>query len=223
MTAYASRRRRRPHLFVCVMLLVTVTLDTIKRSLRNVIGPDDCPINYVATLAAFLVRLRLQKSDISPSKTQSYPRESNFWATSSLRMVSVLNMTKPLPCLAFLWLRTSNSPAAYVMVLVTTSRLCLTRPGENSSHNKKRCLCPPCRTRSATDLQSSLVWTQCSKVLDHFACSVMPAPMVSEPYSNRNRLMALSSSWFISDEALSDNQRNWTLIAFEARCVVWSI
>ena len=124
MTAYASRRRRRPHLFVCVMLLVTVTLDTIKRSLRNVIGPDDCPINYVATLAAFLVRLRLQKSDISPSKTQSYPRESNFWATSSLRMVSVLKMTKSLPCLACLWLRTSNSPAAYVMVLVTTSRLC---------------------------------------------------------------------------------------------------
>ena len=126
MTAYASRRRRRPHLFVCVMLLVTVTLGTIKRSLRDVIGPDDCPINYVATLAAFLARLRLQKSDISPSKTQSYPRESNFWATSSLRMVSVLKMTKSLPCLAFLCLRTSKSPAAYVMVLLTTSRLCLT-------------------------------------------------------------------------------------------------
>ena len=82
MTAYASRRRRRPHLFVCVMLLITVTFDTIKRSLRDVIGPDDCPINYVATLAAFLARLRLQKSDISPSKTQSYPRESNFWVIS---------------------------------------------------------------------------------------------------------------------------------------------
>ena len=150
MTAYASRRRRRPHLFVCVMLLVMVSrrphlfvcvmlLVMVSRRphlfvcvmllvmvLEDVIGPDDCPINYVATLAAFLARLRLQKSDISPRKTQSYPRE-NFWATSSLRMVFVLTMTKSLPCLAFLCLRTSNSPAAaYVMVLVTTSRLCLT-------------------------------------------------------------------------------------------------
>ena len=155
------------------MLLVTVTLDTIQRSLKDAIGPDDCPINYVATLAAFLARLRTHKLDIAPSKTQSYPRESNFWATSSLRMVSVLTMTKSLPCLAFLCLRTSNSSAAYVMVLVTTSLLCLTYPGENtrlrpcSSHNKKRYLCPLCGTRSATDLQSSLVWTLCSNIFDH--------------------------------------------------------
>ena len=112
------------------MLLVTVTLDTIQRSLKYAIGPDDCPINYVATLAAFLARLRPHKLDIAPSKTQSYPRESNFWATSSLRMVSVLTTTKSLPCLAFLCLRTSNSSAVYVMVLVTTSRLCLTCPAK---------------------------------------------------------------------------------------------
>ena len=82
-----------PACFVCVMLLVTAALDMIQMPLEDAIGSDDSPIKYVATLAAFLARLRPQKSELSPNKTRSEPRESNSWATSSLKMVSVLTMT----------------------------------------------------------------------------------------------------------------------------------
>ena len=115
----------------------------IQRSLEDVIGPDGSLINYVATLVAFLARLRLHKSDLSPRKTRSYPREFNSWAMSSLRIVSVLTMQKSPPCLACVCLRTPNSSAVCLMVLVTLSSPCLTWPGANarlrscSSHNKK--------------------------------------------------------------------------------------
>ena len=73
-----------PACFVCVMLL-TAALDMIQMSLKDAIGSDDSPINYVATLAAFLARLRPHELELSPNKTPSEPRESNFWATSSLK------------------------------------------------------------------------------------------------------------------------------------------
>ena len=145
-----------PACFVCVMLL-TAALDMIQMSLKDAIGSDDSPINYVATLAAFLARLRPHKSEFSPNKTRSEPRESNSWATSSLKMVSVLTMAKSPPCLACLWMWTSNSSAAYLMVLVTTLSPCLTWPGAYarlrpcSSHNRKRRLRSPCGTRSPID------------------------------------------------------------------------
>ena len=47
--------------------------------------------------------------------------------------------------------------------------------------------------------------------------------MASEPRSNRNSLMAPSTSLSILDEPLSDNERNWTPLALEAGCVVWII
>ena len=125
-----------PSCFVCVMLL-TAALDMIQISLEDATGSDDSPINYVATLAAFLARLRPHKS--------------------FLKMVSVLTLTKVRPFLACLCLRTSNSSAACVMVLVTTSSPCLTRPGPYarlrpcSSLNRKRRLRSPCGTRSRVD------------------------------------------------------------------------
>ena len=146
-----------PACFVCVMLLVTTALDLIQMSLEDAIGSDDPPIKYVATLAAFLARLRPHKSELSSNKTRSEPRESNSWAMSSFKMVSVLTMTKSPPCLACLYLRTSNSSASYLMVLITTSSLCLTWPGAYdrlrpcSSHDRKRRLRSPCGTRSPTD------------------------------------------------------------------------
>ena len=85
---------------VFVLLLFTAALDVIQMSLEDSIGSDNSPINYVATLAAFSARLHPQKSDLSPNKTRSNPRESNPWATSSLKMVPVLTMTKSPPCLA---------------------------------------------------------------------------------------------------------------------------
>ena len=145
-----------PSCFVCVMLL-TAALDMIQMSLKDAIGSDDSPINYVATLAASLARLRPHISELSSNKTRSQPRESNSWATSSLKMVSVLTMTKSPPCLACLCMRTSNSSAAHLMVLVTTSSPCLTWPGAYarlrpcSSHNRKRRLRSPCGTRSPID------------------------------------------------------------------------
>ena len=145
-----------PACFVCVMLLTTA-LDMIQMSLKDAIGSDDSTINYVATLAAFLARLRSHKSELSPNKPPSEPRESNFWATSSLKMVSVLTMTKSPSCLACLYLRTSNSSAAYLIVLVTTSSPCLTWPGAYarlrpcSSLNRKPRLRSTCGTRSRVD------------------------------------------------------------------------
>ena len=38
------------------MLLVTAALDTIQMSLKDAIGSDDSPINYVATLPPSLAR-----------------------------------------------------------------------------------------------------------------------------------------------------------------------
>ena len=114
--------------FFCIMLL-TAALDMIQKSLEDAIGSDDSPFNYVAALPAFLARLRPHKSELSPNKTRSELRESNSWATSSLKMVSVLTMTKSPSCLACLCLRTSNSSAAYLMVLVITSSPCQTWPG----------------------------------------------------------------------------------------------
>ena len=150
MAAYAPRLRRRPACFVCVMRLVTAALEMIQMSLGDAIGSDDSPINYVATPAAFLTRLCLHKSELSPNKTRSEPRESNFWATPSLKMVSILTMTMPPPCLVCLCLRTSNSFAVYLIVLVTTSSPCLTWPGAYARSRP----CPmrsPCGTRSPID------------------------------------------------------------------------
>ena len=142
---------------VCVILLVAAALDMNQMSLEDAIGSDDSLINYVTALAAFLTRLRPHKSELSPNKTRSEPRESNSWATSSLKMVSVLTVTKSPPCLACLCLRTSNSCAAYLMALVTTSSPCLIWPGAHarvrpcSSHNRKCRLRSPCGTRSLVD------------------------------------------------------------------------
>ena len=139
-----------PACFVCVTLLVTAPLDRIQRSLEDAIGPDDSRINCVATLAAFLARLRPHKSELSPSKPRSYPREFNSWSMSSLGMVSVLTMTKSPPRLACVCVRTPNSSAVSLMVLVTISSPCLTWLGANarlrsySSHNKKVYLRSPC-------------------------------------------------------------------------------
>ena len=147
-----------PACFVCIMLLVTAPLDRIQRSLEDEIGPDDSRINCVATLAAFLARLCPHKSELSPSKPRSYPREFNSWAMSSLRMVSVLTMTKSPPCLVCVCLRTPNSSAVYLMVLVTISSPCLTWLGANarlrsySSHNKKLYLRSPCAQPTFTFL-----------------------------------------------------------------------
>ena len=153
-----------PACFVCVMLL-TAALDMIQMSLKDAIGSDDSPINYVATLAALLARWHPHKSDLCPNKTRSKPHESNSWATSSLKMVSVLAMTKSPSCLACLCLRTSNSSAAYLIVLVTTSSPCLIWPGAYarlrtcSSLNRKRRLRSPCGTDSRVDPQPSLIGT----------------------------------------------------------------
>ena len=151
-----------PACFVCVMLFVTAALDMIQMPLEDAIGSDDSPINYVATLAVFLARLRPHKSELSPNKTRSEPRESNSWATSSFKMVSVLTMAESPPCLACLCIRTSNSSAACLMFLVTTSSACgaYARLRPCSSHNRKRRLRSPCGTRSPIDPQPSLIGTQ---------------------------------------------------------------
>ena len=157
MAAYAPRRRQRPACFVCVMLPVTAALDIIQMSLEDAIGSDGSSINYVATLAAFLARLRPHESELPSNKTRSEPRESNSWATLSLKIVSVLTVTKSSPCIACLCLRISNSSTAYPMVLLTTSSPCLTWPGAYaqlrpcSDHNRKRRLRSPCGTRSPID------------------------------------------------------------------------
>ena len=50
-----------PACFACVMLLAKATLDRTQTSLADAIGSDDSLINYEATLAALLARLRPHK------------------------------------------------------------------------------------------------------------------------------------------------------------------
>ena len=47
-----------------------LVLDNIFMYLDDAIGPDDCPLHHVATLATFFARLRLHKLKLSPDKSQ---------------------------------------------------------------------------------------------------------------------------------------------------------
>ena len=58
-----------PAWFVSAMRLVTAGLDNILMYL-DAIGPDDCPLHHVATLATFFARLRLHKPKLSPDKSR---------------------------------------------------------------------------------------------------------------------------------------------------------
>ena len=58
-----------PAWFVLVMRLVTAGLDNILMYL-DAIGPDDCPLYHVATLATFFARLRLHTPKLSPDKSR---------------------------------------------------------------------------------------------------------------------------------------------------------
>ena len=58
-----------PAWFVSVMRLVPVGFDNILVYL-DAIGPDDCPLHHVATLATFFARLRLHKLKLSPDKSR---------------------------------------------------------------------------------------------------------------------------------------------------------
>ena len=58
-----------PAWFVSVLRLVTADLDNILMYL-DAIGPDDCPLRHVATLATFFARLRLHKLKLSPDKSR---------------------------------------------------------------------------------------------------------------------------------------------------------
>ena len=75
--------------FVCVMLLVTAALDMIQMSLKDAIGSDDSPINYVATLAASLAHLRTNRSFLriklhrSRASPPPGPRHLSRWWPSS--------------------------------------------------------------------------------------------------------------------------------------------
>ena len=59
-----------PAWFVSVMRLVTAGLDNILMYLDDAIGPDDCPLHHVATLATFFARLRLHKLKLSPDESR---------------------------------------------------------------------------------------------------------------------------------------------------------
>ena len=59
-----------PVWFVSVMRLVTAGLDDILMYLDDAIGPDDCPLHYVAKLATFFARLHLHKLKLSPDKSR---------------------------------------------------------------------------------------------------------------------------------------------------------
>ena len=59
-----------PVWFVSVLRLVTAGLDNILMYLDDAIGPDDCLLHHVATLATFFARLRLYKLTLSPDKSR---------------------------------------------------------------------------------------------------------------------------------------------------------
>ena len=79
-----------PSCFVCVMLVVTTAaLDMIQMSLKDAIGSDDPPFNYVAALAASFAHLGTNRSflriklDRSRASLAPGPRNLSRWCPSS--------------------------------------------------------------------------------------------------------------------------------------------
>ena len=70
MAPHAPGAARTPAWFVSVLRLVTAGLDNILMYLDDAIGPTDCPLHYVATLATFFARLHLHKLKLSPDKSR---------------------------------------------------------------------------------------------------------------------------------------------------------
>ena len=70
MAPHAPGAAGTPAWFVSVLRLVTAGLDNILMYLDDAIGPDDCPLHYVATLATFFARLHLHKLKLSPDKSR---------------------------------------------------------------------------------------------------------------------------------------------------------
>ena len=108
-----------PAWFVSVLRLVTAGLDNILMYL-DAIGPDDCPLHHVATLATFLTRDYASINSSSPLINPGLvPHVLTFWATSSWQMAfAPMTLASP-PSPACLCPRVSNSFAAYLAVLVT--------------------------------------------------------------------------------------------------------
>ena len=69
-TPHAPGAACTPAWFVSVLRLVTAGLDNILMYLDDAIGPDYCPLHYVATLATFFARLHLHKLKLSPDKSR---------------------------------------------------------------------------------------------------------------------------------------------------------
>ena len=85
MAPHAPGAAGAPAWFVSVMRLVTDGLDNIIMYL-DAIGPDDCPLHHVATLATFFAQLRLHKLKLSPDKSRIGAARVVFWVTSSWQM-----------------------------------------------------------------------------------------------------------------------------------------
>ena len=95
MAPHAPGAAGTPAWFVSVLRLVTAGLDNILMYLDDAIGPDDCPLHYVATLATFFARLHLHKLKLSPDKSRIMAPHAPgaagtpAWFVSVLRLVTV--------------------------------------------------------------------------------------------------------------------------------------
>ena len=210
-----------PAWFVSVMRLLMAGLDNIRIYLDDAIGSDDCPLHHVATLATFFARLRLHKLKLSPDKSRIGATRVDF-----LGHIISADGVRP----------NDDRVAALTCMLMSTDIKQLRSLLGGLSYYRKflpkmACRIPPItallKKGAAFDFRSrmedtvralladsprhrySSSWTgtRSSTRLGPSASIATPAPLASEPPSNKNSRMAQYAPSSISAEPPSTMSR----------------
>ena len=174
------------------MRLVTAGLDNIIMYLDDAIGPDDYPFHHVATIAAFFARLRLHKVKLSPDIFRIgvarvdflghviladgvHPNDTRVAALARMPMPTDIKQLRSL--LGGLSYYRKFLPNMAHHIRPVTALLKKGAAFEFTSAMHPLYLFLRTGTRSSTRLGPS-------------ACIATPAPLASEPPSNKNSQMA---------------------------------
>ena len=193
-----------PAWFVSVMRFVTAGLDNILMYLDDAIGQDDCPLHHVATLATFFAQLRLHKLKLSPDKSRIGAARVDFLGhiiladgvrPNDARVAALARMPMPTDVKQ---LRSLLGGLSYYRKFLPNMAHHI-RPVTALLKRAPRLNSPPqwriqfarFSRNSPHSLYSSFrTGTRSSTRLGPSACIATPAPLASEPPSNKNSQMA---------------------------------
>ena len=222
--------------FVSVMRLVTAGLDNILMYL-DAIGPDDCPLHHVATLATFFARLRLHKLKLSPDKSRIGAARVDF-----LGHVILADGVRPndarVAALARMPIPTDIKQLRSLLGGLSYYRMFL----PNMAHHIRPVTALP-KKGAAFEFTSAMEDTVRALLAELAAPSILVFPDwdavidTSRPFrlhcdastaglgATLKQEQPDGSIRFIVyiSQATLDNGQNWTPMELEARCVVWSI